>query len=67
MKYKEVLTYIKNGHIASRQKWNGAYIFMGSHKDRRSIIKFNANSNIKHTRYIPSIGDVFAKDWEVIK
>ncbi len=80
MKFEEILPHIKAGEKACRKGWNGANQWVkkidsrcwkvepsvvGDFAEVDILVLKNAQDRL--VAWIPSLGDLFAEDWEVIK
>jgi hypothetical protein len=75
MNFGQALELLKSGRKVAREGWNGKGMFIvhssgvSDFRDYCDLEHFLAIKNVKGTynTWVPSISDLFAEDWEVIK
>jgi hypothetical protein len=71
--FGEALYYLKQGHKVARHGWNGKGMYIQLHKgtdfEHAIIEPFLVIKNVKNSfnTWVPSISDLLAEDWEVIR
>jgi hypothetical protein len=69
MSFEEALTKIKQLERVARKGWNGKGMFVVFRHATSDCNQHLVIRNVKGTydTWVPSVSDLFAEDWEVIK